>query len=139
MIDLIDEDLLLGCSCEGVDIRNNDGNDEVDHDEGAKDDEANEKGHGEEQGEKIFLSGTVIESVKLELTKNHDNSFQQRFARVPKVLIVAAKTDDEEGKAKGNDHDDKGNCTLNNSFGDGVEHDTESEKRKMRAVAKPFN
>ena len=136
--DLIDEDLLLGCSCKRVDIRYNDCNNEIDHDEGAKDDEANEEGHGEEQGQEVLLPGAVIQSVKFKFSKNQDNSLQQRFARVPEVFIVAAKADDEECKAKSNDHDDKGNCTLNDSLGDGVEHDAESKKWRTKSNERPI-
>ena len=55
----IEKDLLLGIICKLPDICDNNCNDEVDHDEGAKDNEANQKGHSEDQCQRISFIGIL--------------------------------------------------------------------------------
>ena len=128
--DLVDENLLFSCWSKRVDIGDNDGNDQVNHDERAEDYESNEEDHGEEQRQRVFFIGAVVESIKLKLSEYHDDDLQQRLARIAKVFIVTAEADDKECKTKSNDHDDEGDGALDNSLGDGVEHDAESSSQE---------
>ncbi len=51
-------------------------------------------------------------------------------AWVLELVTVCARVDDKESKAEGNEHDDEGEAALCNSFGDCVEHYTESTSKK---------
>lgn len=75
MIGLIDQYLLLGGCGEGVDIGDNDGHDEVDHDQGAEDDETDQESHGEDKRQDVLVLGVIVQGVKLKLPQNHDYDF----------------------------------------------------------------
>ena len=53
--DLVEQDLLLGSIGKRVDIRDNNCDDEVDHDEGAEHDQTDQEGHGEHQGQGVLI------------------------------------------------------------------------------------
>ena len=84
-----------------------------------------EQEHGEDKrggGGRIRL---LVQIVKLELAQDHHKDLQQRLAGILKLFPLIAKVDDEEGKAEGDHHDEKGESALHNPLGDGVEHDAE--------------
>ena len=56
---LVEQDLLLGSISEGVDIGDNDCDDEVYHDKGAEHDQTNQEGHGEHQGQGVLIVGVL--------------------------------------------------------------------------------
>ena len=56
---LVEQDLLLGSIGKGVDIGDNDCDDEVDHDEGAEHDQTDQEGHGEHQGQGVLIVGVL--------------------------------------------------------------------------------
>ena len=51
--------MLLGSIGKGVDIGDNDGDDEVDHDQGAEHDQPDQEGHGEHQGQGVLIVGVL--------------------------------------------------------------------------------
>ena len=51
--------MLLGSIGKGVDIGDNDCDDEVDHDEGAKHDQTDQEGHGKYQGQGVLIVGVL--------------------------------------------------------------------------------
>lgn len=46
----MEKDLLFGYCLEPLDVRDDDGDDQIDHGDGAKDDEADQENHGEVLG-----------------------------------------------------------------------------------------
>ena len=116
--------MLSGCG-EGVDIGDNDGHDEVDHDQGAEDDEADQESHGEYKRQDVLVLGVIVQGVKLKLPQNHDYDLQQRFARILEVFVVASKADYKECEPKCNNHDDERNCSLDDSLRNRIKHNTE--------------
>ena len=86
---LIYKNLLLRCHGQGVDIRHDDGHDEVGHDEGAEDDEADEEDHGEHQGEHVLIVGLLVEVVELELPEDHHDDLEQAFPGVVELVPLA--------------------------------------------------
>ena len=57
--DLVEQDLLLGRISKGVDIGDNDCDDEVDHDQGPEHDQTDQEGHGEHQGQGVLIVGVL--------------------------------------------------------------------------------
>ena len=56
---LVEQDLLLGSIGKGVDIGDNDCDDEVNHDQGAEHDQTDQEGHGEHQGQGVLIVGVL--------------------------------------------------------------------------------
>ena len=109
---LVNKDLLSCCLGCLVDIRDNDGNDQIDHDQGSKDDQADQEGHGKYEGYGVGGLRVFIEIIELKFTKNHDNDLEEGFARMVELFTLATEADDEEGKAKGDSDDEERSCSL---------------------------
>ena len=107
--DLVQQDLLSRSFHQLGDVRHDDRHDQVDHDQGAEDDRAEQESHREED---VSGGGVLVEVVKLELPEDHHDDLQEGFARVVELFTLAVEADDKEGKSKGNDDNKKRRSPL---------------------------
>jgi hypothetical protein len=97
----VDQDLPPRLSVQLVYVRHDYGDNQVDHDDGTKDDEANEESHGEDEGEGVGRVGVFVKVIKLKLSEHHYDDLQYGLARMVEIFVVAAETYYEKGKSKG--------------------------------------
>ena len=113
-----------------MNVRNNYCNYEIDHDEGTEDNQTNQKSHRKYQGARILIAGLLVQRVKFKLSQDHDDYFEKGFSGILKFLVFWSKADDKESEAEANDHNNKGDYSLNDFLSNGVEHDAESSAKK---------
>ena len=92
-----------------VHVRHDDGHDQVDHDQGAEDDQPEQERHGEED---VGGGGLFVEIVKFELPEDHHDDLQEGFGRVVELFTLVVEADDEEGESKSYDDNEKRRSSL---------------------------
>ena len=128
---LIAENLLLRNLLKPGNIGDDDGNDEVDHDNGAEHDEPHQQHHGEHLGHaRAGELWTLPEIIELKLSKHHHETLHNWLWNTLECLVRVVKVNDEKGKSKGKNKEDESQSSLDHPLRDRVIHDAEGSPKR---------
>ena len=114
-----------------INVGDNDRNNQIDHDNGAQDDEPNQENHGYNSGHHgVWAFRVAPQIIKFKLSKNHDKYLKEWPANIVKRFCFIPKMDDEESKSKSTNKNEKAQSGFYDPLGDGVVHDAETAPLK---------
>ena len=105
-------------------VRDGDGDEEVEHGDGAKDDQGHQDDHGKGAAGLVLLK-RVVKVPEVELAQRHGQGHHKALPRTLEAILDVAVVDDHEGEGVASNHEAHGHHVAGELLDDVVEHDAE--------------